>query len=174
MASFINLEAFFSSIRVSRPESNLIVFESSRWFYIIALSGMLAFMAFWYGIGIFRPNGPDKSNLFWFALFYLAPLASIPYLIQYTSKLIRPLKLTFNTFTKTICSTHDIDSEVPFSDVQHIQIRSIPYDSSYERRVSLLLKNGNKLSVFRTTGTNRAGKIADQLAVILKVAIKAQ
>jgi hypothetical protein len=157
-------------MRVVHPRPGTLEITQSRVRAASELAAIALFFIAWYSVLFASSKTPDQAPTLFMLLFWLAPFFSLPEIIRQARVLAsgETFTLTRDTGTITRNGTH----VARFSDVARIQIRTIRgSERSDEHRLSIVLKNDEKLRIHQSSDTKEIANIAEDLADVLNVQI---
>src|SRR6266702_8593128 len=157
-------------MRVVHPRPGTLEISQSRVRAASELAVIALFFIAWYSVLFASSKTPGQAPTLFMLLFWLAPFFSLPEIIRQTRVLASGETFTLARDTGT---TERHGTRVGrFNDVARIQIRTIRgSERSDEHRLSIVLKNDEKLRIHQSSDAKEIADIAEDLADVLGVQI---
>ena len=156
-------------MRVAHPRPGTLEIAQSRVGAALELAFIALFFTAWYaGLVAFSKTPGHASPVMW--LFWLGPLFSLPQIIRQARVLASGETFTLTRDTGSI--ERNGTRVARFGDVVRVQIRTIrDSDRHDEHRLSIVLKNDEKLRIHQSSNAKEITDIAEDVADVLGVEI---
>lgn len=156
--------------KVQKPAAGVLRLTTSRLAVGLQFGFTTVFLIAWYSFLFVRKSGPDDSSSLFMLLFWVAPLFGLPELLRQIRTLISGE--TFTLDRKTGLIERNGVRVARFPDVERVQIRTITGpESGSEYRLSIALKNGEKIRIAHSSNEEDMTAIAEELADLLNVEV---
>jgi len=157
-------------MKISHPGPGTLQLSKSRATAAMMVGFMVLFFAGWYSFQIaFDRDSAGRFSLFRL-LFWVAPLFALPEVFRQLRVLTSGETFTLSRATGTI--ERNGSQRARFSEVERVQIRTISSgDSSDEHRLSIVLKNGDKIRIDQSHNSKDIADAAEDIADMLGVEI---
>jgi len=161
-------------MKVTHPRPGTLQVKRSRTAAALLLAFEAVFFTGWYAFLLAFDGssgddpvegGPDLFRL----MFWVVPLFSLPVIIRQARILTAGSTFTFVSHLGVI--ERNGKEVARFRDVARVQIRTIRGEGSHEDRLSLVLKNDEKLRIHESSDTKNVADVAEDLADALGVEI---
>jgi hypothetical protein len=157
-------------MKISHPGPGVLRLSKSRAAAAMTVGFTVLFFVAWYSFQIsIDRNAADRFSLFRL-LFWVAPLFALP-------EVFRQLRVLTSGETFTLSRTTGVigcngSPRARFSEAERVQIRTIrDADSSDEYRLSIVLKNGDKIRIDQSCSAKNIADAAEDIADMLGVEI---
>jgi hypothetical protein len=168
-----------TTMRVSRPNSQVLVVTKRRQSHIGFLALCFVFYAFWYYILLDLGKIPDGVHPFdhvldrlsaqpFLWLFVLAPVLSVLQIFNSLRIAVVGEEFTFNGLTRTVLKNQK--QLARFNEIAYLQIRTIRGEST-EHRLTAVLQTSDKFEIHTSSKASDILELADDVADILGVRV---
>jgi hypothetical protein len=157
-------------MKIVRPRPGTLKITKSRIRAASQLVFTVLFISAWYSFLFALNSSPDDAPALFKLLFWLAPLFSVPEMVRQTQVLTSGETFVLTRDTGTI--ERNGMCMALFSDVARIQIRTFrDPEGGSDYRLSIVLKNDEKLRIHQSSDANEVSDLAEDLADLLTVEI---
>ena len=157
-------------MRISHPRPGTLRITKSRTQAALQLAFMVLFFVAWYSCLFAFSRTPGDAPVLFMLLFWLAPLFSLPETIRQARVLTSGETFVLTGDAGTI--ERNGTRVARFGDVARIQIRTFrDADGADEHRLSIVLRNDEKLRIHQSSDAAEIADAAEELADILAVEV---